>query len=112
MILCASSSAFRYHLYCIYVILRAAIPWHRPPGQVWRSNLQISEGIASPIRARNDMLIFSNVRKIILYTAGPLVSSRFCTSAQSLLWLCQVSQSLTLRARGGSSAGRQQGYSA
>jgi hypothetical protein len=55
------------------------------------------------VQVRSDItsIVFSsNVQKIILYIRGPLVSNRFCIDAQSLLWLCQVSQSLTLRERG------------
>ena len=64
--------------------------------------------------AQHDMIIVFPLieRSITAYTAGLSVSNRFCISAQSLLWLCQVSQSLTLRARGGSSAGRPERCSA
>jgi hypothetical protein len=34
------------HLRAVQV-LRAALPWHRPPGQVWRSNLLVVLEIAS-----------------------------------------------------------------
>jgi hypothetical protein len=78
MILCASSSAFRYHL---FMSLRAVIPWHRPPGQVWRSNLQISEGIASPIRARNDICYFLKCAENNFVYSGPV-------GFKSLLYKC------------------------
>src|SRR3972149_5514008 len=38
---------------CYIMSLRAVLPWHRPPGQVWRSNLP-TRGDCFP-KARNDM---------------------------------------------------------
>ena len=62
------------------------------------------------VRSVVTSIVFSsNLQNIILYIWGRLVSNRFCIDAQSLLWLCQVSQSLTLRERGGAFAVRPRG---
>src|SRR6185436_16196892 len=63
------------------------------------------------VRSVVTSIVFSsNLQNIILYIWGRLVSNRFCIDAQSLLWLCQVSQSLTLRERGGASPVRPPGH--
>ena len=69
----------------------------------------------SPHKVRiNDLSrhCFSAARKTTACKPSLLVSSRYYTSAPSLLWLCQESQSAFLRARGGSFADRMPKYSA
>ena len=49
--------------------------------------------------------IFLMARRRFGYRPSRLVLSRFCKDGPSLLWQCRVSQSLSLRARGGFFAG-------
>ena len=86
MILCASSSAFRYHL-IIFIVT------------------------TNPTRTlRRVVTTFLTLQRTTLYIPSQLVLDRFYTSAQSLLWLCPESQSLPALTRGGSSVGQTQPF--
>jgi hypothetical protein len=111
IILCASSSAFRYHL--IIMSLRGRWPEaaKRPPS---RGDCFVATNAPRNTctwrKCRCDMVNFLTVRNITLYTPGLLIANHFYTGEQSLLWLCRVSQSLFLPARVGSSVDQRRRY--